>query len=34
VIIDVLVPASAADMNRLHQLTLTITNSILGKIPG
>jgi eukaryotic-like serine/threonine-protein kinase len=34
VVIDVLVSASAADNDRLHQVALTITNSILGKIPG
>jgi eukaryotic-like serine/threonine-protein kinase len=34
VVVDVLVSASAADADRLQQLALTITNSILGKIPG
>ncbi len=34
VVIDVLVSASAADMDRLHQIALSITNSILAKIPG
>jgi eukaryotic-like serine/threonine-protein kinase len=34
VVIDVLVSAAAADADRLQQLALSITNSILGKIPG
>ena len=34
VVIDVLVSASAADMDRLHQIALSITNSVLSKIPG
>jgi len=34
VVADVLVSASAADADHLQQLALTITNSILGKIPG
>jgi hypothetical protein len=34
VVVDVLVSGSAADMDRLQQMALTITNSILGKIPG
>jgi hypothetical protein len=34
VVIDVLVSACAADTDRLQQVALAITNSILGKIPG
>ncbi len=34
VVIDVLVSASAVGGDRLQQLALSITNSILGKIPG
>jgi hypothetical protein len=34
VVIDVLVSSPAADAGRLRQMALTITNSILAKIPG
>jgi hypothetical protein len=34
VVIDVLASSSGVTIDRLHQVALTITNSILGKIPG